>query len=195
LRDILVVDDHPVIETACRLLLEGVGNVIAAQDADNAYQAVLQHKPEVIIIDLSLRESDTAGLALIARIRLHDPNAKILVFSMHASVDALVASIEAGATGYLAKDAPTEELAKAVQKVHLGLRYIDAQLAVKLAFPAAPLTARERQVLNLLMDGTSYAAIADQLGVSRTTVAEIGAQVRRKLGERGSLILIRSERN
>ena len=193
--DILVVDDHPVIGLACRLLLEGVGNVLAAQNAEDAYQAVLQRRPDVIIMDLSLQSDKLAGIALIERIRLHDPDAKILVFSMDTDISALVSAMEAGASGYLAKDAPSDELTKAVHKVGSGLRYIDPQLALKLAFPNTGLTDRERQVLALLTEGTSYASIADQLGVNHRTVLSLRARVKRKLDARGPFIVISSDPN
>jgi two-component system response regulator DesR len=84
--------------------------------------------------------------------------------------------------GYLVKDAPADELAKAVHQVRSGHRYIDAQLALKLAFLSNDLTPKERQVLTLLMEGTSYASIAHQLGISRKTVNNLTARVRQRLG-------------
>jgi len=117
----------------------------------------------------------------------------MLVFSMHASLNILTAAIEIGATGYLVKDASTDELVKAVQQVRSGLRYVDAQLALKLAFPGTAFTPRERKVLALLMEGMSYAVIADQPGISRRTAINLKTRVIHKLGERDSLISIPSE--
>ena len=159
---ILVIDDHPIIATACRLVLEsvGIGNVVAAYDAASGYQAFLQHKPAVVLVDLSLKGEASGGLALITRIRADDPEAHILAFSMHADRGSFVSAIEAGATGYLVKDASPDELVQAVQEARSGRHYIDAQLALTLAFPDKTLSSRERQVLAILLAGTPYAAIA-----------------------------------
>jgi DNA-binding NarL/FixJ family response regulator len=184
LSGILVIDDHPIVAEACRLLLgaTGIENILVAHDAVSGYQAFLQHKPDVIIVDLSLHEEKLGGIALIERIRSQDPSTKILVFSMHADLSLLFSAIQAGATGYLVKDAPADELAKAVHQVRSGHRYIDAQLALKLAFLSNDLTPKERHVLALLMEGTSYASIAHQLGISRKTVNNLTARVRQRLG-------------
>jgi two-component system invasion response regulator UvrY len=155
LTGILVVDDHPVIAKACGLVLEpiGMGKIISAYDVDTGYQAFLEHEPDVSVIDLSLDGEVLDGIALIKRIRSHNAGAKILVFSMRSDRSSFVAAIEAGATGYLIKDSPTDEFAKAVEQTRLGRRYIDPQLALNLAFPKnAALTPRERRILDLLLE-------------------------------------------
>src|SRR5690242_17008566 len=121
---VLLVDDHPIVLSACRQLLEasGASNILEAHDTEGAYQAFLDHRPEVVVIDLSLRGEELDGLALIERIRSEDPDAKILVFSMHAEPRIVTSAIEAGAAGYLLKDAAPDELPKAVEQVRLGKR-------------------------------------------------------------------------
>jgi two-component system, NarL family, invasion response regulator UvrY len=163
LAGILVVDDHPVIAKACSLVLEPIGieKIISAYDIDTGYQAFLEHEPDVSVIDLSLDGKLLDGIALIKRIRSHDARARILVFSMRADRSSFVAAIEAGATGYLIKDSPIEEFAKAVEQTRLGRRYIDPQLALNLAFPEnAALSPRERQILDLLMEDMSSLAFS-----------------------------------
>lgn len=152
---ILVVDDHPVIAKACGLVLEPIGieTIISACDVDTGYQAFVEHEPDVSVIDLSLDGRSLDGIVLIKRIRTRDAGAKILVFSMRSDRSSFVAAIEAGATGYLIKDSPTNEFAKAVEQTRAGRRYIDPQLALNLAFPKnASLTAREQRILNLLVE-------------------------------------------
>ena len=119
---ILVVDDHPVIAKACGLVLEPIGieKIISAHDVDTGYQAFVEHDPDVSVIDLSLRGEELDGIALIKRIRSRNASAKILVFSMRSDRSSFVAAIEAGATGYLIKDSPTDEFAKAVQTDPIG---------------------------------------------------------------------------
>jgi two-component system, NarL family, invasion response regulator UvrY len=155
LSGILVVDDHPVIARACGLVLEPIGieTIIPAYDAEAGYQAFLDHEPDISVIDLSFRRNELDGIDLIKRIRARDAGARILVFSMRADRGSFLAAIEAGATGYLIKDSPTEEFAKAVQQIRSGRRYIDPQLALNLAFANnAALSARERRILELLLD-------------------------------------------
>lgn len=162
LSGILVVDDHPVIAKACGLVLEpiGVEKIVSAHDVDTGYQAFLEHEPDVSVIDLSLHGEELDGIALIKRIRSHNASAKILVFSMRSDRSSFVAAIEAGATGYLIKDSPTDEFAKAVQKTRLGRRYIDPQLALNLAFPKnAALSPRERRILDLLLEDVPGATV------------------------------------
>jgi two-component system invasion response regulator UvrY len=158
---ILVVDDHPVIAKACGLVLEpiGVEKIVSAHNADTGYQAFVEHEPDISVIDLSLDGEQIDGIDLIKRIRSHDTGAKILVFSMRADRNSFMAAIEAGATGYLIKDSPTDEFVKAVQQTRLGRRYIDPQLALNLAFPKnAALSARERRILDTLLQDVPYAA-------------------------------------
>jgi len=198
---VLLVDDHPIIVAACRLLLESSGevSVIDAGDAETGYQAFMQHQPDVVIVDLRLGGQDLAGLALIERIRLHAPHAAILVFSMHVEPRIVRAAILAGATGYLLKDAPAEELAKAIRQVRSGEHYLDQQLATRVALlgaeaesnAAMALTRRERQALSLLAEGKSYPAVADQLGISYKTVVNITYKLRQKLNAKGLPDLIR----
>lgn len=128
---VLLVDDHPIIVAACRWLLEqdAATTVLDASDALTGYQAFLQHKPDVIVVDLRLQGEDLGGLALIRRIRSYAPQAAILAFSMHLDPVVISATIHAGATGYLLKDAPPEELARAVEHVRLGQPYMDRQAA------------------------------------------------------------------
>jgi two-component system, NarL family, invasion response regulator UvrY len=166
LSGILVVDDHPVIAKACHLVLEPIGvEIISAHNADAGYQAFVEHEPDVSVIDLSLDGNELDGIDLIKRIRSRDTAAKILVFSMRSDRRSFMAAIEAGATGYLIKDSPTDEFAKAVQQTKLGRRYIDPQLALNLAFPVnASLSPRERQILELLLEDVPSPATQPSTG-------------------------------
>ena len=198
---VLLIDDHPIILTACRQLLEDSGftTIFVAHDAVSGYEAYLRHQPDIVVIDLSLGGEQLDGIALIARIRSHDPEARILVFSMHADPRIVASAIEAGAMGYLLKDAAPDELPVAVERVRSGQRYLDEQLALKVALLHADrerpmldhLTPRERQVLALLAEGKPYTMIVAQLGVSYKTVINLTYKLRQKLGARGLSDLIR----
>jgi DNA-binding NarL/FixJ family response regulator len=167
LSGILVVDDHPVIAKACGVVLEplGIEKIISACDANTGYQAFVEHEPDVSIIDLTLHGEELDGIALIKRIRSRNTGAKILVFSMRSDRNSFMSAIEAGATGYLIKDSPTDEFAKAVQQTRSGRRYIDPQLALNLAFPKnAALSLRERRILDLLLEDVPCATIRQSNG-------------------------------
>jgi two-component system, NarL family, invasion response regulator UvrY len=157
---ILVIDDHPIIAKACGLVLEplGVEKIISAGNVDTGYQAFVDNEPDVSIVDLSLDGEELDGITLIKRIRAHNAGARILVFSMRSDRKSFMSAIEAGATGYLIKDSPTDEFIKAVERIRSGRRYIDPQLALNLAFPSnAALTPRERRILDLLLDDIPFA--------------------------------------
>jgi two-component system invasion response regulator UvrY len=154
-KGILVVDDHPVIAKACCLVLEplGIENVVSASTVDAGYDAFVEHEPEVSVIDLTLHKEQLAGIALIKRIRAYAPDANVLVFSMRSDRNSFFSAIEAGASGYVMKDSPTQEFTKAVEEVRSGRRYIDTQLALNLSFPKnAALSPREQRIIHLLKD-------------------------------------------
>jgi DNA-binding NarL/FixJ family response regulator len=186
---VLLIDDHPVVLATCRSALErsGITAVFDATDAATGYRAFLQYRPDVVVIDLRLHGQDLAGLTLIERIRSYAPHAAILVFSVHADPIIIDAAIAAGATGYLTKDAPLEELSEAIAQVRSGRPYLDRQLSARVAIrraelTMATLTTRERQVLSLFADGKTHSIIADELGITDKAVTNTTYSLRRKLG-------------
>ena len=198
---VLLVDDHPIVTKACRCLLTeaGLTDVLEAHDADTAYQSFVRDKPDVAIVDLRLNSQELGGIGLIERIRLHDARAKILVFSMHGEARIVRSALDAGARGYLLKDASPDELPKALAQVGAGGTYLDSELATRIALlradpegtAIADLTPRERQALALLAEAKSYQAIADQLGISYKTVINLTYRLRQKLGARSLPDLVR----
>ncbi|CAL75788.1 putative two-component response regulator, lux-R family [Bradyrhizobium sp. ORS 278] len=198
---VLLVDDHPVVITACRWLLNeaGIGTLTEAHDAESAYAAYVREQPDAAIVDLRLRGEDLGGIGLIERMRSHDPQARILVFSMLGDPRIVRSAIDAGASGYLLKDAPPQELPKALEQVRTGGTYLDPQLAMRIAMlrqdadgaAQTSLTPRERQALALLAQAKSYQAIADQLGISYKTVINLTYRLRQKLGARSLPDLVR----
>lgn len=198
---VLLVDDHPVVITACRWLLNtaGIARLSEAHDAESAYDVYVRERPDAAIVDLRLQGDDFGGIALIGRMRSHDPRARILVFSMLADPRVVRSAIEAGASGYLLKDAPPDELPIALEQVRSGGTYLDPQLATRIAMlrndpdgsGSTSLTPRERQALALLAEAKSYQAIADQLGISYKTVINLTYRLRQKLGARSLPDLVR----
>ena len=188
---VLVIDDHPIVLNGCRRILEdaGVETVLEASDLAGGYQLYHQHKPDVVVIDLSMQGEETGGLSLIRRIRSKDAITGILVFSMNTNPRIVASALEAGASGYLLKDTSLQELVKAVEQVQSGIPYIDHELAMQVALlgktprrnPLADLTPRERQVLALLSEGRSYGLIASRLQISYKTVVNICYRLKQKL--------------
>ena len=197
---ILVVDDHPIVAAACRLVLGDLANdIVAARDVESGYEAFLTHKPGVVILDLSFPGEALGGIDLAQRISSNAPHAKILVFSMHADLNFVVPAMKAGATGYVLKDSSPDELPKAVRHIRLGHRYIDdridlrgttSPLEIESGQPPA-LTRREKQALGLLGEGRSYPAIAEELGIKPSAVVRLIRQAKLKLGIRRTSDLLR----
>jgi two-component system, NarL family, invasion response regulator UvrY len=188
---VLVVDDHPIVLQGCRRILEdgGVTTVFEASDAATGYDLFRSHRPDVIIVDLALRDDGLGGVSLIRRINLEDRRVPILVLSMHRDPNIVLQALEAGAIGYVLKDTATEDLLKGIQEVQRGNRYLSHSLAIEVAvsrtssrqnaFP--DLTSRELDALTLLAKGKSYDCIAHELDVSYKTVVNISAQLKKKL--------------
>jgi two-component system, NarL family, invasion response regulator UvrY len=203
---VLLIDDHPVVLQGCRRLLEdaGVSEVIEATSVADGYRLYRGRRPEVVIVDLALQGKglgglDLGGLELIRRLRMDDSETPILVLSMHGDPVIVSRAMEAGATGYLLKDSPPENLLEAFETVRRGAPYLSHQLALQVALlgahghrkRTAHLTRRELQTLALVAEGKSYDQIARDIGVSYKTVANTCSQLKVKLGARTLPELIR----
>lgn len=196
---ILVVDDHPIVAEACRLVLGDGETIVAARNVISGYDAFLAHRPDVVILDLSFPGEALGGVALARRISSDAPRTRILVFSMHADANIVVSAITAGANGYLLKDSCPDELPKAVHQIRLGRAYVDERVNLRGMVPSlhddspanSTLTRREKQALILLGDGRSYPAIAEVMGIKPKAVARLIHQAKRKLGIRRTSDLLR----
>lgn len=190
----LIIDDHPVVLSGFRRVVEdcGIHRIHEATDIVAGYRLFHRHRPRIAVIDLSLQDRDLAGLSLIRRIRTLDPEARILAFSMHDDPVIVSRAIECGALGYALKDAPTARFQEAFEAVFNGRSYLEHRLATSVAMlgmqgharPLGQLSARELQILTLLSKGNSYSAIADRLSVSYRTVISACSSMRQKLGVR-----------
>jgi DNA-binding NarL/FixJ family response regulator len=198
---VLIIDDHPIVLQGCRrvLLDAGVETVIEARDVVSGYRLYRRHRPDVVIVDLSLQGNGLAGLPLIQRIKAHDPRTRILVFSMHSDPIIVSRVLKAGASGYILKDTAPKDLLEAFEKVRAGSHYLGSELAVQVALvgsgarrdPLGELTPRELQMLGLLAEGKPYGRIADDLGVSYKTVVNTCSLLKQKLGAKNLPDLIR----
>jgi two-component system, NarL family, invasion response regulator UvrY len=121
---VLVVDDHPIVLQGCRRILEGADGttVFEASDVATGYELYRSHRPDVVVIDLSMRDVGLAGLSLIRRMNEDDRRVPILVLSMHRDPTIILQALDAGVIGYVLKDTATEDLLKAIQEVQRGNR-------------------------------------------------------------------------
>jgi two-component system invasion response regulator UvrY len=191
---VLVIDDHPIVLQGCRHLLEDVGveQIIQAQSLADGFRLYRARKPDVIIVDLAMHTGSLGGLSFIRRLRVYDQQTPILVFTMHSDPMIVSRALKVGATGYVLKDAPPEEVQTAFRKVRENRPYLSHDLASEVAFmeacgttnPLRRMSVRELQTLALLAEGKPYGVIAEHLHVSYKTVANTCTQLKAKLGVR-----------
>ena len=196
--NILIVDDHAVVRAGLKRLLAPLARISIAEAATgrDAIAQYRERRPDLVILDLNL--PGIGGLELLRRLMLEDPKACVLVFSMHAEAIYASRAIQAGARGYVSKNASPDELSQAIRRLGEGGRYIEGEIAQELALLSVPegqplqqLNERELEILRLLGDGRSLAEIADQLGVGYKTVANTCSQIKGKLGVARTADLIR----
>jgi two-component system, NarL family, response regulator DesR len=180
---VIIAEDQGMVLGALAALLEIEGDITVVAQARNgkeALQAVLAHKPEVFITDIEMPEM--TGLDVAAELKRRGLTTRVIIVTTFARAGYLRRALEAGASGYLLKDARAEELADAVRRVHRGLRVIDPELAAEAWVEPDPLTDRERQVLRLAGDGLASSDIAFELNLSEGTVRNYLSEAISKLG-------------
>jgi two-component system response regulator DesR len=180
---ILLAEDQAMVRGALSALLKlepDIDVVATAADGAEAWQAVQREKPDVVVTDIEMPK--LTGLELAQRIREHELPCKVVIVTTFARPGFLRRALDAGVLGYLLKDAPAEQLAEALRKVHRGGRAIDPQLALEAWGEADPLNDRERQVLRLAGEGASAGDIATQLHLSQGTVRNYLSEAIGKLG-------------
>ncbi|MCW2317191.1 DNA-binding NarL/FixJ family response regulator [Rhodoblastus acidophilus] len=194
---VLIVDDHPVVVSGCKALLaaEPGAEIFAAGDAETGFAAFCAHQPDVCVLDINL--PGLSGFDLAQRILKHDPEAKLVVFSMNDDPAFAARAIQAGARGYIAKNDDPLLFLPALKRVCAGETWLPAELARKMAFaraqsPLSSLSAREVEILRLLAAGDDIGGIADKLGVSAKTIANNCTALKAKLGARSSMDLMRA---
>jgi DNA-binding NarL/FixJ family response regulator len=186
---IILVDDHAIVRAGFKMLLatENSINVIAeAERGEQACQLYTELQPDVVVLDLSM--AGIGGLETIRRICHRDPNANILVFSVHDESVYIDRAMSAGAKGYISKNAHPDVLIEAIQNIAAGHNYIERGLKTPvLGSPddyksmVATLSAREFDVFLLLAKGYTAHKIADELCLGYKTVANYATQVKGKL--------------
>jgi two-component system invasion response regulator UvrY len=192
---ILLVDDHALVRAGLKRLLaaQDVGEIIETANGRDALALIRQRRPQLVILDLNL--PGLGGLELLRRM-IAAGAGPILVLSMHGEPLYAKRALDAGAAGYVTKNASPDELLAAVRRVLAGGRYVEAELAQALATAGAgaaldQLTSRELEIMRLLAGGASLAEIAAAVGVGYKTVANNCVQIKAKLGVSRTADLVR----
>jgi DNA-binding NarL/FixJ family response regulator len=189
---LLIVDDHPIVRDGLRAVFESEAAfevVGQAADGAEAVAAATAARADVVLMDL--RMPRMGGVEAIRKLREAAPDIRVLVLTTFDSDTDVLPAVEAGATGYLLKDAPRDELLRAVHAAYLGQAVLAPSVAQKLlgrvrapAAPAEQLTDRELKVLTLVAAGTTNREAAKQLFISEATVKTHLLHVYAKLGVR-----------
>lgn len=182
---VLIADDHAALRLGLGAIVnslpggELIGEAIDGDDAVNQYQRL---KPDVMTLDLRMPGLD--GLLVLERVLAWDPKARILVVSMYDSEDDVARSMLSGAMGFVLKSAPSLEIARAIETVACGKRFLPASVADQLVLhlTAPQLTAREREVLNHICGGASNKQIGKSLNLTEGTVKSHVRMIMGKLG-------------
>jgi len=198
---IVIADDHGVVAEGLKHLIEAQSDmrvVAIAADGREAVRAARELKPDVVLMDLSMPELNGADAA--RAILERDATCRIIVLSMYSEREYVRRALKAGAAGYVVKRSAAKEVVEAIRAVFGGARYLSPRVADvviddyaddKAGDPLARLSAREREVLQLLAEGRTGAEIAQRLSLSQKTVETYRARLVEKLGIRDVAGLVR----
>jgi len=188
---VLIVDDHAVVRSGLRLLIDAEDDLETAGEAASAREAIFEArslKPDVILLDVVMPEQ--SGLDAIPQLVHENPDAKVLVLSMQDEPRYVREAFETGASGYVLKEAADSEVVAAIREVAKGGRYVHPELGARLVAAETeerrraeedPLSEREREVLRLLALGHTNQEIAKQLFISVRTAETHRAHIMQKL--------------
>ena len=190
---VILADDHTLVRAGLRSLVEQLKEVTVIAEAKDGHEVLAlaaEHHPDVVLMDLSMPGMN--GLEAALRLKKDEPQIKIIVLSMHASEEYVLQALRAGASGYLVKDSAPLELALALQAVARGETYLSPPISRQVVDsymqrvgqvddPLAVLTGRQREILQLIAEGSSTKDIARKLNLSVKTVETHRAQLMERL--------------
>ena len=196
---VLLVDDHAVVRQGYRRLIEmhpDIDVVAEAEDAPSAYQAFKEGKPDVVVVDISM--PGRGGIDLVRQIRQLDSNARILMFTMHASATYAQQAFRAGARGYVTKSSPPDVLVSAIRSVFTGRPALCSEINEAIATsrllsdasPVEELSPREFEILRMILEAKSTDEIAKAFNLSPKTVANYHYEIKSKLRVRSDIELV-----
>jgi len=200
---VFLVDDHTIVRDGLRYLLEAQKNIRVvgeASDGREAIRKVRRLRPDIVIMDILM--AGLNGIEAAGQICRECPATRVIMLSMQSSSESIVRALKAGASGYLLKESAGRELVNAIHEVHAGRRYLSPKVseqvigaclnrAEEMRDPLATLSRREREVLQLVVEGRTSAEIADTLFLSVKTVETYRSRLMQKLGIRDIPALIK----
>jgi len=202
-KKILIVDDHPMMREGLRGVIAREPDMMVCGEAENAQQAaeaIVKHAPDLVLVDITL--PGKSGLELVKDLKVMHPHLTVLALSMHDESLYAERMLRAGASGYITKQQPPEELVKAIRQVLSNQVYVSKEVSESLLrrfsgktqsnqSPMEILTDREFEILQLLGKGATAKEISGQLHLSVKTVAVHNTNIRKKLNLKNSAQLIR----
>ncbi|MGI5915302.1 MAG: response regulator [Anaerolineae bacterium] len=193
---VFLADDHAVLRDGLRMLLQAEPDIDVVADAANgrdAVERVVKYRPQIAIIDIAMPELN--GIEAAQQIGELSPETQVLILSMHSSSEHIFRALQAGARGYLLKESAGGEVVDAVRTVHSGRLYLSRKISDVVSeryvlgedgeeakSPLMRLSVREREVLQLVVEGKSSAEIAETLALSPKTVETYRSRLMQKLG-------------
>jgi DNA-binding NarL/FixJ family response regulator len=200
--NVYLVDDHRILRDGLHMLLElqkDIRVIGEAEDGRNAIEGILTTKPDVVLMDITMPELNGIDAAQLILFKL--PQTRIIILSVHSDREHIYRALQAGAKGYLLKESAGDEVVRAVRAVFNGRQYISQKLSEVLPpdyahelqerSPIELLSAREREVLQLTVEGATSAAIAEKLSLSPKTVDTYRSRLMEKLGVQNLPELVR----
>jgi len=192
---VLLVDDHPLVRDGLKSRLCGVPGlevVAEAGNADEAFEAVERACPDLVLMDVGMK--DVNGIELTAKLMASHPDLRVLMLSMYDNPESVHRAMQAGARGYVLKDAPSSEIINAIQAIAAGHTYLSASISGRLSRAQTPrpvLSLRESEILACLAKGYASKQVALELGLSIRTVETHRQNIKRKLNLAGQAELIK----
>jgi DNA-binding NarL/FixJ family response regulator len=199
---VMLADDHAVVRDGLRALLEGGNDLQVVAVAGNGREAVaeaLRLRPDIVIMDIAMPELD--GVEATRRIVERCPETRVLILSMYLSAEHIYRALQAGALGYVLKESAGEEVVDAIRALRAGKRYLSHRITETViddylregtnVSPLDSLSLRERDVLQLVVEGRTNAAIAQALSLSPKTVETYRARIMKKLKVKDTVELVK----
>jgi DNA-binding NarL/FixJ family response regulator len=193
---VFLADDHAVLRNGLQFMLDAEADIEVVGTAANGREAVRQVKqlqPNIVILDIAMPELN--GIEAAQQIHECCPSTQVIILSMHHTPEHITRALQAGARGYLVKESASDEVVEAIRQIHTGQRYLSQEISDRVldyyldqhqaevaSNPLASLNAREREILQLVVEGKTTAEISDFLSLSPKSVKSYRSRIMQKLG-------------